>query len=452
MEPFPLEKIEPYFLQCCFALSVIGILVFARRASNAYARKVLFIVNIAVGSFGVYYGLAFKDYAAGIFFAVTACYGIYLCRKPQARLTYKGILSIWLIVLAAVIFAFGVFEGVSFSKETHIQFNWHTRLDFGWYTQWGVFAFFAIYFWRHYTKRSSLLKAEAHANAFGIIVLVFWLTCFGFKAIGASSERRAFVNGTAFDPITDYVYYGFTPNATNRHGFTRLHNAVEEGDFQTIKDLIADGADVNAQASSYWHTTPLISAIQHEHYKAVSYLLEHGADANLVDKNGAAPIHAAVLFSPKGDTRFVSALVEHGANIYLADRLGNQAIHLAASESYGPDKKPFPRLELIEWLVKNGAHINARNKSFETPLHCSVVGANIEAALKLIELGANPTLRDNRGRTPLGYAEYLHDLSLREDKKDTDPAYRALRQKWLVKKRTLIEYLKNAEANWVADR
>jgi len=58
---------------------------------------------------------------------------------------------------------------------------------------------------------------------------------------------------------------------------------------------------------------------------------------------------------------------------------------------------------LIRLLVQKGADVDARNGSGETPLHLAV--PDWRAAEALLECGANPLIRDNRGMTPMEIAE-----------------------------------------------
>ncbi|MGK5085597.1 ankyrin repeat domain-containing protein, partial [Bdellovibrionota bacterium FG-1] len=55
----------------------------------------------------------------------------------------------------------------------------------------------------------------------------------------------------------------------------------------------------------------------------------------------------------------------------------------------------------IEQLIRRGANINGQAAHGETALEYAIWFGRWGAALKLIELGANPNLADDSGRTPL---------------------------------------------------
>ena len=74
---------------------------------------------------------------------------------------------------------------------------------------------------------------------------------------------------------------------------------------------------------------------------------------------------------------------------YIVDDEQGRLLHLAAY--YGAT-------DIAEFLVKNGADINARRlrTSAATPLHTAIWKKHQDTALKLLELGADPSIRLNR--------------------------------------------------------
>ena len=55
--------------------------------------------------------------------------------------------------------------------------------------------------------------------------------------------------------------------------------------------LLDRGADVNAR--NVGGDTPLLAALRREHFDIVPLLLEHGADANVRDRNGVSALKLA---------------------------------------------------------------------------------------------------------------------------------------------------------------
>jgi ankyrin repeat protein len=101
--------------------------------------------------------------------------------------------------------------------------------------------------------------------------------------------------------------------------------------------LLEDGADVNTRDNI--HNTPLFLAMRHEASNLVRFLLEHGANPNLQNKEGKTPLHK--LFGPQDSgwaphyhsADYISIvaqlLLEHGADVNSRDNDHNTPLLLA---------------------------------------------------------------------------------------------------------------------------
>ena len=63
-------------------------------------------------------------------------------------------------------------------------------------------------------------------------------------------------------------------------------------------------------------------------------------------------------------------------------------------------------LELMDWLITQGADINARDEYERTPLHYHAQVNNVEKVALLLERGADMEAQDKYKNTPLHFAEY----------------------------------------------
>ena len=80
-------------------------------------------------------------------------------------------------------------------------------------------------------------------------------------------------------------------NQRNKGGATSLHIACREGNFEIVKTLIDNGANVNIIDNEGW--TPLMRASLNGNGEIVEILLKNGAKANLLNSlNESALIHA----------------------------------------------------------------------------------------------------------------------------------------------------------------
>lgn len=119
-----------------------------------------------------------------------------------------------------------------------------------------------------------------------------------------------------------------------------LHNAIEKGDINKVKELITKGADVNEKdldtplelASYYGHadivrllvsnganlnTSPLLLASKKGHKDIVEFLISKGMDVNSKNEHGS-PIEQSVI---NNHTDIAELLINNGAN---REMIGNR--------------------------------------------------------------------------------------------------------------------------------
>jgi len=112
--------------------------------------------------------------------------------------------------------------------------------------------------------------------------------------------------------IKDYIANGADLNSKDESGWTPLHwatskvhnKAASQGNIQAIKDYIANGADLNSKDESGW--TPLHWATSKVHNKAAKILISEGANVNIVNKDGLAPLDYA-------ENELFGVLIDNGA-------------------------------------------------------------------------------------------------------------------------------------------
>ena len=213
-------------------------------------------------------------------------------------------------------------------------------------------------------------------------------------------------------------------------GFTPLHFAAREGQIETAAALLNAGAEPDAMAAD--GKTPLNLAIYNGHYELAEYLIETGADVNIADAEGFGPLFWAVdrrnmewnpgfpWVQTADPMPLIRRLLEAGAEsdpyvdgtpVSRRNFGGSPRIKFATPlmrAAYSGD------IDLVRFLVENGADPLVRNSDNETPLLAAsgygwIDGYSqgrsdaerLETIQYLVELGADVNWACNDGITPL---------------------------------------------------
>jgi len=115
---------------------------------------------------------------------------------------------------------------------------------------------------------------------------------------------------------------------------------------------------------------------------------------------GETGLHLVTL---RRDTLWVRFLLQRGADPNIRDNKGVAPLQIAANLGF---------IEGVEELIKKGAKVDVTNRTGETPLMAAVHQRNIPIIRRLLKEGADPDLNDNSGRSARDYAELLNSNSL----------------------------------------
>lgn len=245
-------------------------------------------------------------------------------------------------------------------------------------------------------------------------------------------------------------------------GFTPLLHAAMSGDLASVRALLAGGAKINQGAAD--GATPLIVSIVKHHPAVALYLLEQGADPNVIEP-GYTALHAAAVtaqadvvralvakgadinagvtmplrlsaaFVPYNpelvagrlsqvgatpymqaakavDTAMMRLLVDLGADPKRTAKDGTSAIMLAAGLGKRSKTDMFAFIRYYSWdegraiaaikLAKElGGDVNGKNEFGETALHGAVYHGANEVVQWLVENGANINAANWADQTPL---------------------------------------------------
>lgn len=203
---------------------------------------------------------------------------------------------------------------------------------------------------------------------------------------------------------------------------TPLTWAAIEGNLTVGKMLVDEGANVvgfNKQSS------PLLEAVKNNHYAFAKYLLEKGADIELVDEEHNSVLHNVAFW---GDAKLAQMLIQNGASLDVVNKVKDTPLHYAAfhgandivrlylkkgaeidCEGY---KKNTPLIDAVKmgWmdvvrtLVTNKCDINKKNYKENNALHYAAASYNNEIVEYLVSKGADVRAMNYDGKTPIDYS------------------------------------------------
>jgi ankyrin repeat protein len=141
--------------------------------------------------------------------------------------------------------------------------------------------------------------------------------------------------------------------------------------------------------------SPVADAAMQGDVETVRSLVKQGADVNAAQGDGMTALHWAAY---KGDAEMVGLLVYAGANTEALTRLGDYTpLHLASEQG---------RTAAVKALLAAGANAKAETSTGAvTPLHFAAGTGDVEAISALIAAGANVNAAETQwGHTPLMFA------------------------------------------------
>jgi len=126
---------------------------------------------------------------------------------------------------------------------------------------------------------------------------------------------------------------GLKVNDTVAYGDYPINAATNYRNFEAIKMLVENGANVNVQPKSFQlesfnGITPLMYASASNDKPSFYYLLEHGANPNLKSKMGYTAL-MMLQQSEIDDPEMTAALIKHGAIVSTKATDGTDALYYA---------------------------------------------------------------------------------------------------------------------------
>ncbi len=169
----------------------------------------------------------------------------------------------------------------------------------------------------------------------------------------------------------------------------KLAKAIIGGRHSTMGKLLEKDEALANEAGIYG-INPLWIAVLKQDEKAVRILLENGGDPN----PSVTYVEPVMINAAQGKSGILKVLLDNGGRSDTKYR-GKPCLYFA-QDSY----------ENMDLLVDNGADINQIDSHGKTTIMTlAMVAIDIDAIIYLLEKGADPSIRDAKGRTMVDFMD-----------------------------------------------
>eukprot|EP01048_Picozoa_sp_COSAG05_P018635 COSAG05_NODE_2759_length_2673_cov_2.130925_3_plen_214_part_00 len=145
------------------------------------------------------------------------------------------------------------------------------------------------------------------------------------------------------------------------NGKTVMHAACQAGNLEMVQWLQEQGVGLGTKNKA--GRAPIQEACETGNVELVQYLHAQGVAVNVANDHNINTVHSAC---KSGSLKLVQFLHSHGCPLDAKDSGDGVAILYAARGAEAPSVDAS--LELVKWLVQQGADVNAKNRASITPL------------------------------------------------------------------------------------
>ena len=161
---------------------------------------------------------------------------------------------------------------------------------------------------------------------------------------------------------------------------SEIFKAISDDDADRLWHLIQEGGDINAK-DNLTGTTPLMMAVNGRKRELVRLLCDTST-VRLDERNESGQTALMLAAVIGGPAEILTVLLEHSADPNIRDDEGAVAL---------VEILRFSDIETVEVLIEHGAKINAADGKGRNPLFAAATACNLKAVNLLLAAGANPS-------------------------------------------------------------
>eukprot|EP00096_Caligus_rogercresseyi_P013882 TRINITY_DN6471_c0_g1_i1.p1 TRINITY_DN6471_c0_g1~~TRINITY_DN6471_c0_g1_i1.p1 ORF type:complete len:967 (-),score=257.24 TRINITY_DN6471_c0_g1_i1:290-3190(-) len=198
---------------------------------------------------------------------------------------------------------------------------------------------------------------------------------------------------------------------------TLLSIAVDKGDLESVRILLASGADVNV-LNPLLKEVPIHLAIRRGHPTILQVLLQNGADPNARTADGKSPLHLVVKSLDKPENQGLPALqhlLQESSKLRLDVEDGLGLSPLAAFVA-SLNANPTPQdIQIIALFLKSGASVKVKLRNDSRPIGDLISNFGDQELKELVLKNKREFLPLGSNRVQDGILKDLHDILNRAD-------------------------------------
>ncbi|KAL8709883.1 MAG: hypothetical protein Q9220_005499 [cf. Caloplaca sp. 1 TL-2023] len=186
---------------------------------------------------------------------------------------------------------------------------------------------------------------------------------------------------------------------------SNTQNLIKTGEI-----LIDAGCDVNAPDTE--GKTPIFWWAKNRDPSVVlKFLVDHGADASIEDQFGNTALYS---WTSRSSNEDLTAILSHGGNLNKARHIDGKTPLMCLVGTWG---EPSHLIAWTEWVEKYGVNPNAQDCQGKTVLHHLLAQNRWDptSVRNWLAAGADPSIRDRKGRNCLFGLYTDHSQKMKED-------------------------------------